>query len=475
MPGVSAIDFYLYFNGDIIQADGAQTGDLLSGAFTDVNITDNSVNFSAVSTTAINGNGTMAAISMSIPSNTAPGSYDLYIAVGDVYDAGLLPLSVSGGTFKVTVLEEQHTPEVQNFTVNSGACGSYTQGDEFSVTFTSDYVHDLGTVDLVTEYDNTLLELTGVTLGSALTSSQSALWATNSRTPGYIRTSYIAPYGVSGALNPLITYSFRVKANTDDLAVITLEAQNVCDTDRVSMNGSNAAAVVTLYQNVPAPVYPKIILTVTEDTEDSATVSVTAEEETNLAAGDFTVTFDNTYLTCTEARGCGTGMVVSNIKNDSGKVTFSFIYDGGLTADTEICRLTFAKNSTIHVDSSFNADIDITGKSLVNDDLNAITVDYISAETEIFAHELIHHDAKAPTCTEIGWDAYDTCSRCDYTTYAELPALSHDLIHHDAKAPTCTESGWNAYDTCSRCDYTTYAELPALGHDLIHNDAKDPT
>ena len=80
-------------------------------------------------------------------------------------------------------------------------------------------------------------------------------------------------------------------------------------------------------------------------------------------------------------------------------------------------------------------------------------------------HDLVQHAAKAPTCTEIGWDAYETCSRCDYTTYTELPALNHDLVQHEAQAPTCTEIGWDAYKTCSRCDYTTYAELPALNHD----------
>ena len=79
-------------------------------------------------------------------------------------------------------------------------------------------------------------------------------------------------------------------------------------------------------------------------------------------------------------------------------------------------------------------------------------------------HDLVHFRAKAPTCTEIGWDAYDRCIRCGYTTRKELPA-QHDLEQHAAKAPTCTEIGWNAYKTCSRCDYTTYAELPILGHD----------
>ena len=79
-------------------------------------------------------------------------------------------------------------------------------------------------------------------------------------------------------------------------------------------------------------------------------------------------------------------------------------------------------------------------------------------------HDLVQHAAKAPTCTEIGWDTYDRCIRCGYTTRKELPALNHDLVRHVAQAPTCTEKGW-AYDTCSRCDHTTYAELPALNHD----------
>ena len=96
-------------------------------------------------------------------------------------------------------------------------------------------------------------------------------------------------------------------------------------------------------------------------------------------------------------------------------------------------------------------------------------------EIPALKHKLVHHDAKAPTCTETGWEEYDTCSRCDYTTKVELPALKHNLVHHDAKAPTCTEIGWEEYDTCSRCDYTTKVELPALKHKLVHHDAKAPT
>ena len=92
-------------------------------------------------------------------------------------------------------------------------------------------------------------------------------------------------------------------------------------------------------------------------------------------------------------------------------------------------------------------------------------------------HDLIPHAGKAATCTEKGWKAYDTCSRCDYSTYEELPALGHDPISHAGKAATCTESGWEAYDTCSRCNYSTYVELAIDpdNHDLVHHEAKAPT
>ena len=92
-------------------------------------------------------------------------------------------------------------------------------------------------------------------------------------------------------------------------------------------------------------------------------------------------------------------------------------------------------------------------------------------------HDLKQHAAKAPTCTEKGWNAYETCSRCDHTTRKELPALNHNLEQHEAKAPTCTEKGWDAYKTCSRlgCNYTTYQEIPALKHDLVHHDAQAAT
>lgn len=78
-------------------------------------------------------------------------------------------------------------------------------------------------------------------------------------------------------------------------------------------------------------------------------------------------------------------------------------------------------------------------------------------------HDLVQYAAKAPTCTEKGWNAYETCSRCDYTTYAELPALNHDYQAVTVE-PTCEADGYTVF-TCSRCkDSYTADPTDKLGH-----------
>ena len=78
-------------------------------------------------------------------------------------------------------------------------------------------------------------------------------------------------------------------------------------------------------------------------------------------------------------------------------------------------------------------------------------------------HALEQHAAKAPTCTEIGWDAYETCSRCDHTTRTALPALNHDYQAVTVE-PTCETDGYTVF-TCSRCkDSYTADPTDKLGH-----------
>ena len=107
-------------------------------------------------------------------------------------------------------------------------------------------------------------------------------------------------------------------------------------------------------------------------------------------------------------------------------------------------------------------------------------------------HDLVSHEAKAPTCTDIGWNAYQTCKTCDYTTYKELSALGHkygdnyepngdvhsrfcdrcdsslDVVHNwlfdsNVKAATCILDGVALYK-CSVCNLTKTEKVEKTGH-----------
>ena len=84
-------------------------------------------------------------------------------------------------------------------------------------------------------------------------------------------------------------------------------------------------------------------------------------------------------------------------------------------------------------------------------------------EIKALGHNEIPVAAQAPTCTAIGWDAYVKCSRCNYTTYNELPMASHDY-NAVVTAPDCLNGGYTTY-TCKNCPKTyTGDATEATGH-----------
>ena len=65
-------------------------------------------------------------------------------------------------------------------------------------------------------------------------------------------------------------------------------------------------------------------------------------------------------------------------------------------------------------------------------------------------HQLVSHSAQPATCTSPGYAAYQTCSLCDYSTYAATPALGHDYVLTSTTPATCIEYAQDNY-ACSRC------------------------
>ena len=79
-------------------------------------------------------------------------------------------------------------------------------------------------------------------------------------------------------------------------------------------------------------------------------------------------------------------------------------------------------------------------------------------------HYCVQQSNIPASCTDDGVTEW-YCSTCDETIkYVTGYAFGHDIVKVDAKAPTCTEIGWDAYEYCTACTYTTYVEKEALTH-----------
>ncbi|MBE6698837.1 MAG: hypothetical protein E7584_01135 [Ruminococcaceae bacterium] len=89
---------------------------------------------------------------------------------------------------------------------------------------------------------------------------------------------------------------------------------------------------------------------------------------------------------------------------------------------------------------------------------------------EAFGHDRVEHPAQSATCTEIGWEAYEACSRCEYSTCAEIPQIGHRFgTWFEFQAATCTANGEERRN-CSNCEHYEARELETLGHTDANND-----
>ena len=86
--------------------------------------------------------------------------------------------------------------------------------------------------------------------------------------------------------------------------------------------------------------------------------------------------------------------------------------------------------------------------------------------TDALDHDIEYHDAEEPTCTDYGWYAYETCTRCPYTTYEEISETGHTRQEGIYEAPTCNDTGYEGKAVCSVCNevLSQGSIIDALGH-----------
>ena len=84
-----------------------------------------------------------------------------------------------------------------------------------------------------------------------------------------------------------------------------------------------------------------------------------------------------------------------------------------------------------------------------------LTTFTVEVDPALSTPEHKHVPGDAATCT-----TEQICTECGEVL---VEALGHDVVLH-AGQPACVDIGWDAYETCTRCDYSTYQEKSPEGH-----------
>lgn len=471
---ISSLDLFVYYDSSVFNLGSVSKGEFISSALGDVNAeTAGEIKLSFISSDGISGNGVLLTIFLYAKNEAEIKEYPLQVIVGDCYDDTLNLVSVTTSSCKIKVNSAPIITETVNFHPNNVyyeyqdgvETGYYNevkrQNDEITISFYTYESHNFASADFEINYDDEMLALKSISLDESLKNTESAIFSINDKTAGYIKISYAALSGVPSYVTAL-EVTFVVIKDKTTRTQIEFTSSAIYDSDLNAYNGSKVFVNVDTEEIPKVITYPKVFLNVKSVNASEVELEVIAEKDTLLAAGDFFIEFNSNEYECTEIiKTLNDSMVVGNVAFKTNKVRFSFIYENGISEDSVIARLKFKVIAPCETVSEFILD----GSKLTDKDFNEQTVEYVNTTVEIphnYSNEFTVD--KVSTCTENGIKSRH-CTRCNKTTDVTLmPMLGHDLIHHDKLDPTCTTKGHTEYDTCSRCDYTTFKELPSLGH-----------
>ncbi len=100
-----------------------------------------------------------------------------------------------------------------------------------------------------------------------------------------------------------------------------------------------------------------------------------------------------------------------------------------------------------------------------------ITEEYPNVPNDGHSCVAVYSERIPPLCEDPGVAAGTYCSLCGITLTGrkELAPLGHDIQQYDKQLPTFNNPGWEAYEACSRCGYTTKVEISQLKTPVIQD------
>ena len=176
---------------------------------------------------------------------------------------------------------------------------------------------------------------------------------------------------------PLFYITFEVIVDEDRTSQIKFTPKNSVDVDFISLIGNEMVKNFTISKKEVPTTYPKLSLSdYTGYITDTIYVDVEIDSLSHLAAGDFVITYDSTFVTYqnyeTIYQG---GYLIVNDQLGTNEISFSFIDSDGINSDVTLLRLAFKAKE----EQEGQGTISITGTNLVDSSLDPIVLDFESS------------------------------------------------------------------------------------------------
>ncbi len=439
LSNVGSLDVEIYYDSEAITLKEVKNGSFVSGCLVSSNRdVVGVVSSSIASLTGLSGSGTLLTLSFTVKSDCAAGTYPIVVTVGDAYDVNLQALAIESRSASLTV--KDNVVQTQTFSLSASATPtSVLSGNITTVSIRNSNGYSFMSGDFIFEYDRDLFVLESVELASAL-KTENAVYSVNTSTAGYIKISYISTVATSSY--NLYTVKLRAKNTEETSSTLSISCTDVYKDNQTVYNSYSTTVKLSLTMEPPAPDYPEVY-TVTDGVafEGGSLSSVLCiEEDSNLAAADFVVSYNTDVLECesvsvSDEVTADNGIVVLNQNFKEGKIKFSYINQKGTTKALTLLNITWKvkENTTRHYVVSTGA----TGA--VDTKFNPVVLNFLTEEKCIYkVVQTVESD-----CVNTGAEYYN-CSQKE-ASYILLPNETYPESDHPY-ANSITKEYSFAYD-----------------------------
>ena len=379
-PSMLGLEFTIYYDDTVMTLSSCSAGSLLSGSVTDINqSTAGVINVAAMNENEISGSGRLLSMTFRVSSDAQPGDYPVTIAVGAAYDSSFQNITIKKTSGTLTVPETTSAATKIGFYTRCDTSALH-QGDTVTYRLYGGYTYGLSGGNFVFEYDRDYLALEDVKLGSELLTN-TALYAVNRATPGYVKISYADVEAISSSYGvEYVTLTFTVRQNLSARTSIRFSGDSLQDAELNGMACDSLTTTITMEEVQAEPDYPDFRIVGNEDFDPETrtfTVNALLDEGASVAAGDFAVSYNKAQILCTgvqkneELTSAGVYLVTKENIGD-GTVGFSYINMTPFSDSKVLLTLTFQAVGEYIGETVLQA----SGKDLVDVNSAEILLDY---------------------------------------------------------------------------------------------------